>query len=194
MKTPPFNQLNAQPEAGQLATSVKLEGECSSVYIPNQYSEKPIFGGCPSSLNYEQNEWNERLQRVRAMRFDHLRFLLVDDSADNQKLFQRILVAAGASVDIAENGNAAINCVREYDRYDLIIMDIRMPIVDGYEATRQIRALGYTRPIVALTAHATPGEEEKCRAAGCSDFQLKPIDRLSLLTAVGEAMAKAPAV
>ncbi len=127
-------------------------------------------------------------------RLDCLRVLPVEDTEDNQRLFQRILTSAGAKVQIASNGADAIEI---FDRpevlfdlksgrapFDVIVMDIRMPVIDGYEATRTIRKLGFQGPIIALTAHATAGEEERCLASGCTDFELKPIDRLALLTTV----------
>jgi CheY-like chemotaxis protein len=120
---------------------------------------------------------------------DGVRVLLVDDSADNQRLFERILVSSGAQVDSAENGVVAI-ARTQATHYDVIIMDIRMPMMDGYEATRRIRSLGYLGPVIALTAHANPGEEERCRAAGCSGFYLKPINRAGLLEAVSTALKR----
>jgi CheY-like chemotaxis protein len=122
------------------------------------------------------------------IRLEGVRVLLVDDSSDNQRLFERVLSSAGAKVDVAENGVVAI-ARSMATSYNVIIMDIRMPMMDGYEATRRIRSGGFTGPILALTAHANPGEEERCREAGCSGFYLKPINRLGLLTAVSEAVA-----
>lgn len=121
------------------------------------------------------------------IRLDGLRILLVDDSADNQRLFERILVSSGAVVDIAENGVVAI-ARQQVSSYDVIVMDIRMPMMDGYEATRRIRSAGYAGPVLALTAHANPGEEERCREAGCTGFFLKPINRAGLLSAVYNAV------
>ena len=118
-----------------------------------------------------------------------VRILLVDDSADNQRLFERILASVGAHVDVAENGVVAIARAQSA-KYDVIIMDIRMPMMDGYEATRRIRSQGFAGPILALTAHANPGEEERCRNAGCTGFYLKPINRASLLQAVTEALSQ----
>lgn len=90
---------------------------------------------------------------------------------------------------MAENGVVAI-ARSMAAKYDVIIMDIRMPMMDGYEATRRIRSGGFSGPILALTAHANPGEEERCREAGCSGFYLKPINRAGLLMAVSEAVHK----
>jgi CheY-like chemotaxis protein len=119
-------------------------------------------------------------------RLADLQVLLVDDSEDNQNLFRRILTTAGARVVLASDGLAAV-ALQKREPFDVIIMDVRMPILDGYEATKRIRANGYTGPVIALTAHATPGEEERCRNSGCSDFYLKPIDRNSLIAAVESA-------
>jgi CheY-like chemotaxis protein len=118
---------------------------------------------------------------------DGVRVLLVDDSTDNQRLFERFLSSVHATVDVAENGVVAINR-SQVTKYDVIIMDIRMPIMDGYEATRLIRAQGFEGPIIALTAHANPGEEDRCRKAGCSGFFLKPINRVDLIKAVTDAV------
>lgn len=137
-----------------------------------------------------------RVESVNPMlpRLECLRILLVEDSEDNQQLFHRILTSAGARVQIAPNGAKAIEIFNTAEvlfdlasgqaPFDVIVMDIRMPVVDGYEATRKIRELGFRGPIIALTAHANLGEEERCRSAGCTEFQLKPIDRSRLLSIV----------
>jgi CheY-like chemotaxis protein len=152
------------------------------LYAHDFSSNLPPMNSHPTS----ETRWSvSNLNRIRNVNLTGVRILLAEDSPDNQKLFTRILASAGASVDIAENGAVAVDkCNGPGSAYDAIIMDVRMPTMDGYEATRLIRAYGYTGPILALTAHATPGEEERCRAAGCSEFHLKPIDRLTLLSAV----------
>jgi CheY-like chemotaxis protein len=128
----------------------------------------------------------DNLDQIRAIRLDNLTVLIVDDSTDNQILFSRILKSAGAKIINATNGLEAIEAAR-ITRFDLIIMDIRMPKCDGYEATKLIRQEGFCGPVIALTANQFIDERERCLDAGCDDFYLKPIDRLSLLQAVSKA-------
>ncbi|MBI5100987.1 MAG: response regulator [Nitrospirae bacterium] len=115
----------------------------------------------------------------------HLKILLVEDNTDNQNLAKKILEKAGFAVDIAANGKEAVEAARNY-RYKVILMDIQMPEMDGFEATRLIRALeserkGERTPIVALTAHALRGYREKCLEEGMDDYLTKPLNKKSLL-------------
>jgi len=114
------------------------------------------------------------------------RVLLAEDLKMNQILATAILKRAGHAVDVAENGEVAVEAVQSND-YDLVLMDVQMPVMDGFEATRRIRALAGTVaniPIVALTASVLEQDVEACRAAGMDDFVAKPIDRDALLAAV----------
>jgi signal transduction histidine kinase/CheY-like chemotaxis protein len=116
----------------------------------------------------------------------HVRILLAEDGRDNQRLISLILRKAGAEVALVENGQqavAAIFVAEETKRtpFDLVLMDMQMPIMDGYEASRHIRQYDAVLPIIALTAHAMTGDQEKCLAAGCTDFLPKPIDRTRLI-------------
>ncbi len=102
------------------------------------------------------------------------RVLVVDDNEVNRSLAKLILSRAGAKVLTAENGQVAIDMITTTD-FDIVLMDMQMPVLDGYAATRNLREMGWTLPIVALTAHAMQGDEAKCLAAGCSDFLTKPL-------------------
>jgi len=105
--------------------------------------------------------------------------LLVEDHADNQRLISMYLNKAGIAADIANNGKEAVRKAMA-NEYDLILMDIQMPIMNGIEATQTLRAKNYTGPIVALTANAMKSDVDACTAAGCDDFVSKPIDKNSL--------------
>jgi CheY-like chemotaxis protein len=109
-----------------------------------------------------------------------MKILVADDSKDNQILIKRILQRSGASVTTVSDGELA---VREgmSKPYDAILMDMQMPVLDGYAATRKLRSLGVEIPIVALTAHAMQEEMQKSLAAGCTAHLTKPIDKGLLL-------------
>ena len=116
------------------------------------------------------------------------RILLVEDCPDNQRLISFLLRKAGAELTVAENGQVgrdiALESLKEGSPFDVILTDMQMPVMDGYTAARELRAAGYSGPIVALTAHAMDGERQKCLEAGCDDFATKPIDREQLITQI----------
>ncbi|HRQ76900.1 MAG TPA: ATP-binding protein [Phycisphaerales bacterium] len=112
----------------------------------------------------------------------HGRVLLAEDGPDNQRLIAFLLRKAGLEVDIAANGRIAVDMVQASETpYDLIVMDMQMPEMDGYQATMTLRREGCRSPIVALTAHSMAGDYEKCINAGCDDYATKPVNRVSLL-------------
>lgn len=130
------------------------------------------------------------------------RILLAEDGPDNQRLVGHVLKKAGAEVVLANHGGEALEKTLATLRrpaqlppaepaFDLVLMDIQMPVMDGYEATRQLRLAGYTGPIIALSAQNLAHDIKECFAAGCNDYLAKPIDRQRLLATVARYTAKA---
>lgn len=110
--------------------------------------------------------------------------LLVEDSPDNQFLIQMMLGKTGAKITLANNGAEGVKFAQAHN-YNVILMDIQMPVMDGHDAVKTLRASGYTGPIIALTAHAMKEERERAIASGFSHFLTKPIHRKSLLELLG---------
>lgn len=119
--------------------------------------------------------------------------LVVDDTDLNRKLVSLTLRKSGANVVEAANGQDALelcfpNGNPPDDEFDLIIMDMQMPVLDGYEATQELRRQNYRNPIIAITAHAMKGDREKCEAAGCSGYLAKPITPREIVDTVAIAL------
>jgi CheY-like chemotaxis protein len=119
-------------------------------------------------------------------RIDGVRILLVEDNPVNQLVASSMLTYAGASIDAVDNGAAALERLRtDADRYDLVLMDVQMPEMDGFEATARIRTeLRLSLPVLAMTAGVMESEREQCIASGMNDFIAKPIDVEQMLRAI----------
>ncbi len=116
------------------------------------------------------------------------RVLVVEDGIDNQRLINHILGRVGLKIEIARDGKEAVQAIERCAAFDVIVMDMQMPVMDGYTAARRLRALGCTTPIIALTAHAMEGDREKCILAGCDEYATKPIDRHTLIGIVARLL------
>jgi CheY-like chemotaxis protein len=121
---------------------------------------------------------------------ERMKILYVEDNEDNVYVLKNRLMRAGFSVVIAADGAQAVTMAAA-EQPNLILMDLSLPVLDGWEATRRIKAAPETRhiPVIALTAHAMAGDREKAIAAGCNDFDTKPVDMPRLLDKI-QALAK----
>ena len=180
--------------AGLLGGDIRVEsqpnqGSCFTMTCRLSQSSEPVQIGAIQGVPRQSSE----NAKPSGSTLD-CRILLAEDGPDNQRLIRAILQRAGASVELAENGKIACDLALSTDEtFDVILMDMQMPVMDGYEATRQLRAAGYERPIIALTAHAMQHDRQKCLDAGCDDFATKPIDRQALLATVREHAERARA-
>ena len=113
--------------------------------------------------------------------------LVIDDSEDNRFLIDRVLSKQGMTVSLADNGLEGAEKARQ-NEFDIIVMDIQMPVMDGYTATQKIRASGFRNPIIALTAHAMKGDRIKCLEAGCDSYLTKPIRVNALIQSMVEML------
>jgi CheY-like chemotaxis protein/HPt (histidine-containing phosphotransfer) domain-containing protein len=133
--------------------------------------------------------------KLKADRFDisgtlkevHARILLVDDNATNRKVASQILIKAGCVVETAKSGKEAIECLSHDQAFDLVLMDIQMPEMDGMQTTRQLKdSISNLPPIVAMTAYAMKEDRERFLAAGMDDYLAKPIRAQQLIQIVGK--------
>jgi len=154
-----------------------------AAYLIKPVRQSDLFDCLASLLAGEQPQETRALvtrHSLREVRRNSARILLVEDNYTNQEVASGMLKRLGWSADVASDGKQAVEAL-ETQSYDLVLMDVQMPEMDGYEATRlirdpQSRVLNHNIPIIATTAHAMQGDAEKCLAAGMSDYIAKPID------------------
>ncbi|MGI9517843.1 MAG: ATP-binding protein, partial [Pirellulaceae bacterium] len=132
-------------------------------------------------------EPTHKTEQSGSWRFDDQRVLVVDDGQENRELVTLVLQEVGLQVECAENGQVAVEMASRTE-FDLILMDMQMPIMDGYQATRTLRENGFSIPIFALTAHAMKGFEADCLEAGCSGYLTKPVNIDLLLETVARVL------
>ena len=156
------------------------KGSCFRLSIPVELPD----GSCWVDQNYLPKPIESNPATQDAIQLDG-RILLAEDGIDNQKLIAFHLRKAGAMVEVAENGRIALEmidtAVNNGEPFDLLLTDIQMPEMDGYQLTQTLRARGSRLPIVALTAHALIEDRHRCIQAGCNDYESKPIVRAKLL-------------
>ena len=168
--------------SGELTVqSVPGEGSTFTVTIPTGDLAGVRLLQAPGEALGEDQSGAQWMPGGNALR--GVKILLADDSLDNQVCCCTVLGNVGAEVQVVENGRLAIERAQA-GAFDVLLMDMNMPEMDGYDATRRLRDRGYQGPILALTANAMSGDCERCLAAGCNAHLAKPIDRKQLILAV----------
>lgn len=162
--------LTSRPGKGSTFSLIVPAG----VYIETQ----------PLMTEFNRDEIRAKEKSDASVNFDG-KILVVEDDSVNQKTILAILKKVGLQVDIANDGGEAVQKVTD-EQFDLILMDMHMPNMNGYEATKALRKNGLTIPIIALTASVMKSDADKCIAAGCDHYLAKPIDRKKLFTTLGK--------
>lgn len=156
-------------------TSEPGEGSEFRVLLPIEVPSENCLR--PGPFDVDQLVRRAGLRNTQSTRIDGLRVLLAEDSDEIREVVEYFLVHRGASVLLCRDGGAAVDMARSLiDEIDVVLMDMQMPVRDGYEATRMLRSDGFDKPIVALTAHGMRHDRDRCLAAGCTDYISKPVD------------------
>lgn len=163
--------VSSKPGVGSIFDIVIRPGFEKDINLVNQ-----------QSLEHEEARSQEKHNNQI---LNNLNILVVEDSPDNQVLISTYLRETGAGISMASDGAQGMN-VALNGNYDVILMDIQMPYMDGHQATRELRQRGYSKPIIALTAHAMSEERKKCLESGFSDYLTKPIHRATLVEVLSQ--------
>ncbi len=171
--------LNAESKPG--------EGSCFTLRLPTgELGDRTMID--PSTQSKSKSATNSRDRNSGSTLSGKV--LVVEDTRGIQRLLQRMLESEGAQVELANDGQAALDLFSSNgaSKYDLVVLDMHMPRLSGYETAAQLRKQGIDTPIIALTASAMLGDREKCLDAGCNDYLTKPIDRQQLIEKVAELL------
>lgn len=165
---------------GNITISQSNPGQGSTFTFTFPATESIAVGKCDSHANH-MDDWDSLT--LKGDLLNNVRILAVDDSPENLFLVKRFLTKSGATVETSDNGQDAVNKAIER-HYDVVLMDIQMPKMDGYQSKKALDEQGYSGPIVALTAHAMKDDLERTKSAGFSGHLTKPINREELLKTV----------
>lgn len=177
--------VDSEQGFGSTFTVTVATGDISETPLVQQLKiESPESVDAPEESNaQEPADGSDTKEQEKLL--DGVQVLLAEDGLDNQRLISFVLRKAGAEVKVVENGqlayDAALEAVEKGSPFHTILMDMQMPVLDGYSAVGKLRDAGYEGIIVALTAHAMVGDRQKCIEAGCDDFATKPINRQQLI-------------
>ena len=136
-------------------------------------------------------QWQETTSDQQRWQFAESTVLVVDDGEENRELLKVVLDDVGVSVVTAENGQVALDRLAKHD-FDLVLMDVQMPVMDGYTAAGLMRERDFTRPVIAMTADAMEGAEQRCLDAGYSEYMTKPINIDKLLNRLADHLEGEP--
>ncbi len=182
----------AEAMGGELTVaSEKGVGSTFTVVLPLGHKDIESLIS-PDEIHQEATKRASDRQNATIQRLPNKKVLVVDDGETNRKLIDLVLTRAGAKVTTVVNGLEAVKALAASE-FDLVFMDMQMPVMDGYTATKKIRECGCKTPIVALTGNAMKGDREKCINAGCSDFLSKPVNLDALLRCCIHFLGAAPA-
>jgi CheY-like chemotaxis protein len=177
------DELNLQHQGTGLGLFIAkklVEEQGGSMTVMSKLKEGTTF---EFSLPFERCDALILEEQKDTIRLSDIRLLLVEDTLFNQVVAEEILkkIIVNAQVIVAANGQEALDKLKEH-AVDIILMDIKMPVMDGYTASRHIRSIEALArvPILAFTSNANPGEAEKCKAAGMNDYITKPIESKKL--------------
>jgi two-component system capsular synthesis sensor histidine kinase RcsC len=194
-----FSVMSEERERGELDRSHMREERVSEVTVEmSGYSMKTLAKSSPAPQVVIPTMADTR-SAIVAPQADLCgrRVLLVDDSVPNIKLLRRLLVSVGLEVEVAENGQIALDVVRAHEEGDkqlpdLVLMDLQMPVMNGTEATRRLRELGYTFPIIAVSGNVLLEDRTEFMGVGGSSFLSKPITKAILVKAMRSFIQRSP--